>query len=301
MATAEVLAAFDATGVETLLLKGRALAVLLYRPDEQRDYSDADLLVPPSQLSAAEVALATLGYANADAPLGIDDVGGVVHGQTWIRTAPADEMMIDLHSWMPGARVAPELAWDSFGVRRTQVEVAGRPVAVLDRGGQAMHLAVHAAQHGPAFAKHLDELALALERWPAEVWDAAARLAREVDATQAFAAGLRLLPQGASEALRLGLPATDELDWAIRHAATRPRGTFHVRALAEADGWGERLRILRRSLLPRRAWIVHEHPWAGDGSMRLVAGYVLHLAMAPVWAARAWRFARRASRSGPRP
>ena len=54
-----------------------------------------------------------------------------------------------------------------------------------------MHLATHAAQHGPAYPKHVDELALALERWPADVWDSAALLAQEIDATKAFAAGLR--------------------------------------------------------------------------------------------------------------
>ena len=68
---------------------------------------------------------------------------------------------------------------------------------------------------------------------------------------------------------RLGLPSTAELDWKIRHRAARPRGTFHVQALAEADGLRERLRILRRALLPSRAWLMHEHAWARQGGLRL--------------------------------
>ena len=44
---AQVLAAFRQAGVDALLLKGRALAILLYRAGEQRDYSDIDLLVAP--------------------------------------------------------------------------------------------------------------------------------------------------------------------------------------------------------------------------------------------------------------
>jgi hypothetical protein len=160
-----------------------------------------------------------------------------------------------------------------------------------------MHLAMHAAQHGPTFGKHVDELHLALERWPAEVWDAAAVLASEIAATAAFASGLRLVPRGAAEASRLQLPATDELDWTIRHLASRPRGTFHLRALAEARSLRDRLRIARRSLLPSRAWITHQHPWAHEGRLYVAAAYGLHLARAPVWAARAWRFRRRAGRA----
>ena len=212
--------------------------------------------------------------------------------------ALADESMVDLHRWLAGAEKSPAAAWDALVARRTWIEVGGRRAAVLDRPGQAMHLAMHAAQHGPAYERQLGELALALERWPADVWDSAAELAGEIGATPAFAAGLRLLPRGAAEARRLGLPSTAELDWKIRHRATRPRGTFHVQALAEADGLGERLRILRRALLPSRAWIMHEHPWARQGGLRLVAAYAGHLARAPAWAARAWRFRRAARRAG---
>ena len=62
---AQVLAAFRQAGVEALLLKGRALAILLYRAGEQRDYSDVDLLVAPHALDAAEATLRGLGYENA--------------------------------------------------------------------------------------------------------------------------------------------------------------------------------------------------------------------------------------------
>jgi hypothetical protein len=171
---------------------------------------------------------------------------------------------------------------------------------VLDRGGQAMHLAMHASQHGPRVTKHVDELTLALERWAAPVWDSAVVLAREIDAVEAFAAGLRLLPQGEAEAARLGLAAPAELDWKIQHRWSRPRGTFHLEAMTEANGLGERLQILRRSLLPRHAWITYEHPWAQGGRVRVIVAYGLHLARAPVWAARAWIFTLRARRAGRR-
>ena len=163
--------------------------------------------------------------------------------------------------------------------------------------GQAMHLAMHAAQHGAAYDRQLDELALALERWPQDVWDAAAALASEIGASRTFAAGLRLLEVGVAEATRLQLPSTDEEDWTIRNRAARPRGTFHLGALADASGTVERLGILRRALLPNRAWVVHQYPAAEDSTLRLVGAYARHLARAPAWAARAWWFRRRAKRA----
>ena len=297
---AQVLAAFRQAGVEALLLKGRALAILLYRAGEQRDYSDVDLLVAPHDLDAAEATLRGLGYENASSALGIDDIGGVVHADTWIRATPGsnDQAMIDLHRWLPGARATPGKAWEALAARRTWIEIEGRQAAVLDRAGQAMHLATHAAQHGPAFPKPVDELALALERWPADVWDSAALLAQEIDATEAFAAGLRLVPEGAEVAERLALASTAELDWTIRHRHARPRGTFHLQALADARGARERVRILRRSLLPSQAWIMHQHPWARAGGLRVIAAYGAHLARAPGWAARAWLYRGRARRAG---
>jgi hypothetical protein len=297
---ADVLAAFQEVGVEPLLLKGRALAVLLYRAGEQRSYSDVDLLVAPHELDASEEALRGLGFENSSARKGIDDVGGVVHAETWIGSAPGsnDPPMIDLHHWLPGARAMPATAWKALAARRTWIEVGGHQAAVLDRSGQAMHLAMHAAQHGPAFQKHVDELSLALERWPDEVWEAAVDLAQELDATETFAAGLRLVAEGEALAARIGLPSTTELDWTIRHQRDRPRGTFHLQAFADAAQTRERLTILRRSLLPGRVWIVRQHPWARRGRLHVIAAYGVHLARAPGWAARAWLFRGRARRAG---
>ena len=296
-AAAEVLSAFEAAGVEALLLKGRALAALLYEPAEHRFYVDADLLVSSEQLEAAEEALSRLGYENAAAVRGADDVGAVVAAHPWIRSASGDGAMIDLHHWLPGSGAPPDIAWGALSARRAWIQVAGRQVATLDRAGQAMHLAMHAAQHGTASDKNLDELALALERWPPPIWDAAGALADEIGATEAFAAGLRLVPRGVAEASRLGLPTTPELDWKIRHRRSRPRGTFHLQALAGAESTGGRVQILRRSLLPSRAWITYEFPWARAGGLQLIAAYCAHLARAPVWATRAWLFNQRARRA----
>jgi hypothetical protein len=296
-ATAEVLTALEAAAVDVLLLKGPALAALLYPAGEHRSYSDIDLMVAPGDRDVTERVLTDLTFGNADSETGVDDVGHVVHAHTWHRADPDGYTMVDLHHWLSGAEAPAAQAWEHLLAHRTWIDVAGRRAAVLDREGQAMHLALHASQHAAFAERLLYELDLALRRWPHEVWDAAADLAAAIDATRAFAAGLRLVPRGAAEAVRLQLPSTDEEDWAIKNRAARPRGTFHVQAWTEARTVPERLAILRLALFPSRAWIVRHDPTARDSTLRLIVAYARHLARAPAWAARAWVFERRARRA----
>jgi hypothetical protein len=54
-------------------------------------------------------------------------------------------------------------------------------------------------------------------------------------------------------------------------------------------------------LLPQRAWVMHQYPWARRGGWRVLAAYGVHLAKAPAWAVRAWRFRRHVRRAGGAP
>jgi hypothetical protein len=294
----ELFEAFAAAGVDALLLKGPALAQMLYTPDEHRKYSDVDVLVAPHGVAPARQTLARLGYRAASQTFAIEDVGGVVHEEGWWGRGPGarHDLLVELHLRLAGSEAPPCATWDALAARRTTIELQGRRVPALNREGAALHLATHAAQHGPAYRKGCRELGLGLERWPFEVWEGAARLALEVEGCEAFAAGLRLVPTGRELARALGLAATDALDWEIRHGDLRPRGTFHVTALREAQSLRARATVIGRALLPPRRWITWQHPWAQAGGARLVAAYALHLMRAPAWAARAWRFSRRAQR-----
>jgi Uncharacterised nucleotidyltransferase len=292
-AAVEVLDAFEAAGVQPLLLKGPALARALYTPGEYRGYSDVDLLVSPADLPRARRALTGAGYNHAEEVFGIDDMGEILHAETWSRgvdAGPGGPLLVDLHWRLPGCEASADAAWEVLAPRRSSIELNGRETAVLDREGLALHLAIHAAQHGPDDLKAIGDLTRGLERWPLALWRAAAALAAELEATPAFAAGLRLVPIGAERADELGLPPTDELDWAIRHRDLRPRGTFHLEALARARGVRGRADVLRRWLLPTRQWIAWQYPWAARSRVRLFAAYGAHLLRTPVWAMRAWRY-----------
>ena len=299
-AAAEAFEIFDSTGVDALLLKGPALVQMLYRAGEDRGYADVDLLVSARDLAAARKALTGLGYRNILEPFGVDEVATGLDAETWAGAGKSATvgLMIDLHWRLPGCRAAPQAAWDALARRRTWIDLDRRRVPVLGREGLALHVATHAAQHGTAFEGPIGDLTKALERWPFEVWNGAEQLAREVEATKAFAAGLRLVPAGAALARDLGLPETGDLDWAIANWEVRPRGTAHLRSLAEARTFRERAAALRRSVLPRREWIASEYWWARKRRVWLIVAYALHAMRTPVWAYRTWRFNRKASRAG---
>jgi hypothetical protein len=296
-AAREACDALTAAGVDALLLKGRSVARMLYRPGEHRGYFDVDLLAAPSDLASAGAVLAALGYVNVSEMQGVDDVAGILHEQHWSRLVPGfGNVSIDLHWRLPGCEARPDAVWSALSRHRVTIELGGGRVPALDRAGLAVHLALHAAQHGAGDAKALGDLGRALSRWPYDTWEQATRLAGELQALGMFAAGLRLLVAGVGRADELGLPHAEEELWQIAHRDDRPRGVFHLTAFCDAAGARERARIVRRALLPKRAWIVREHPWAATGRYRLFTAYLMHVLRAPAWAARAWRFRRRAPR-----
>ncbi len=196
-AAVEVLDAFEAAGVESLLLKGPALARMLYHPGEHRGYGDIDLLVAPTDLDAGRRALAELGYANSERG-GLDDVAGIMHSELWSQALESKmvQLMVDLHWRLAGCEAPADVIWKVLGRRRAWIELDGRSVPVLAHDGLALHLATHAAQHGPDDIKAIADLARGLERWDPEVWRSAADLAEQVDGAAAFAAGLRLTAPG---------------------------------------------------------------------------------------------------------
>lgn len=293
-AAVEAIDALAEAGVESLLLKGAALARSLYGPGEERGYFDVDLLVDPEDRAGAESVLTDLGYHNLSSRYGVDDLAGVLHAEVWSQTIVGfGNLDIDLHWRLEGCRVPPEVAWRALVTDAAAVEVQGKDLPTLGPPAMALHVALHAAQHGPDDPKALGDLRKALDRLPVTRWKEAAALAHRLEATEALAAGLRLLAAGRALADEIGLPAAEQLLWDLENVRGRPRGTFHLDALAEAGTLRARARVLWRSLFPSPAWIRWEISWAQRGAPYLAAAYVLHVLRAPLWAMRALRYRRR--------
>ena len=196
-AAAEVVHALAEVGVQPLLLKGAALARTLYRSDETRGYFDIDLLVSPDAVRAAGRVLHGLGYRNVTALQGVEGVAGSVHAEMWSALLPDfGNLTVDLHWRLEGCEVPPETAWSVLEAEHAVIELAGRDVRTLSRPGLASTWPSMRLNTDTSDLKAIADLSRGIERWPPEVWGRATGLARELAATEAFGAGLRLVPEG---------------------------------------------------------------------------------------------------------
>jgi Uncharacterised nucleotidyltransferase len=291
-ATVEVFRAFTAGGVEARLLKGASLAQWLYPAGERLPYLDSDLLVRPGDERPAEAELEKLGFVRRWDESGMPDWWRE-HGSEWGRDA--DGVLVDLHRGLPGVGADAKMTWAVLAGPAPTVSIAGYDAPALSLAGRALHVALHAAQHGAAWGKGLEDLQRALVVVDEALWLDAVELATQLDATDAFAAGLRMTPEGRTLAERLGLPQPGSVEISLR-AATAPPVALGVEQLARADGWRARAEIIARKVVPPPAFMRHWDPRASESTLRLLLAYVRR----PFWllrhapaGLRAWWRARR--------
>lgn len=293
-AAAEVLRAFAAGGVEGILLKGPAIGRWLYSDAEPRSYRDCDLLIGSSHAEAAAETLAAVGFER------IFDQSRMPpwwreHAGDWWRAD--DGVVVDLHRTLAGVGVDDDTAWALLSLATDTMPVAGHPSRVLGVPARALHIALHAAQHGVGFHQPMVDLERALEQVGDPTWRAAAELAAKLEATAAFAVGLRLKARGRDLVARLELSAQGSVEATLR-ATTPPPVALGFEQLAQADGLLRKAEIVCRKFVPPAAFVRRWHPMASRGRLGLVRGYLWR----PFWilrntprAARAWLRARRDS------
>lgn len=291
---AEVMPELQTQRLEPILLKGAAFAHLLYDVGETRSSSDVDLLVEPERFDGAIAVLSTLGFRRI---FGAQSVGPKeAHADALVRER--DLAVIDLHRSLPLVGVDPAEAWGVLSARTTSLRVRATEVRIFDPAATALHAALHAALHGAESAKpttklqadlqealhstarggqrSLEDLTRAAQRFDDETWRAAAALAARLDAEAGMACGLRLIPEGALLADRLGLSQTLPPEIASRHAILR---------LARERSWRARVAMAARLAFPPSAYMRFWFPLARSGRGGLLAAY-------------GWRMARSLSRVG---
>lgn len=278
LTTAAVVASLRAAGVRSILLKGPALARLLYGPGEHRSYTDVDLLVAPADAGRANEVLGRLGFS----PLVSDEALGPhrpLHAHEWRRTGGGAS--VDLHRTLPGAAAPPDDVAAVLAAHTATTEIAGEEVEALAPPALLVQVALHAAHHGPRSGKALRDLERAAGRQPYDAWEEAATIARQIDATPAFAAGLRLVPAGAALADRLALPLDVPVDVRLK-AAGAPPLAVGLDWLLRTRGLRARLALVARTALPPPSALRLWRPLARRGTSGLVAAYASH----PFWLAR---------------
>ena len=269
--TAETVTALRAADVRPIVLKGPAIAGLLYQ-GEPRAYVDTDLLVRPGDIAAARRVLGDLGFA--EQPLRIEPELGRPHARAWVREA--DRAEVDLHELVAGAGVSPEKLWTTLHPHTQALRIGGVDCRVPAPHALVLIVALHAAQHGPDVVKPLEDLGRAVARIEYGTWLDAVRLADALDATVNFASALRFTPEGSALAERLGLPSPRLVDAA--RSTRSPAGlALGFERLAAARGLGDRLALLRRELVPSPE---HMRWWSGlarRGRAGLTVAYVWRL------------------------
>ena len=281
----ELVAALRAAGVRAIVLKGPTIAQRLYDPGG-RSHDDVDLLVSPADVARVETELQALGFRFAEAS---------EHARAWTRRS--DGVTVDLHTSLLGVGAPPELAWAELSAATEPVRLGPHEGEALARHALAMHIALHAAQHGVRAGKALSDLTLALERFPEELWREAAALAVRLDAVTAFATGLRLVTTGVELAARLELPTERSTEVALL-AASAPPTALGLFKLSETHGLRAKANLVVRELAPSPPFMRALYPVARRGPLGLAAAYAwrpVYLLRHAVPAVRALRRARRDS------
>src|SRR3954447_23402975 len=270
---AELAARMRAARIRGIVLKGPSLRRWLYGDEPVRFSVDVDLLVDPATFDAIDPVMAAAGWTY----LGVNAIGADRdHNRTWQhgREGP----MLELHRTIAGIRAEPAAVWRVLSARTTSLELHDGEVEVLDVPARAMHVALHAAQHGVAHERTAEDLRRALQAASAQDWAQAAGRARELDAPPAFAAGLRRVPEGRELAARLGLGEEMPADVAWRVASAPPM-TDGLGVLAGAPGVRAKLRFVPRHLVPPAGYMRVWLPIARRNRAGLALAYLYR----PLW------------------
>lgn len=269
--TVEVVKAFEAHGVRSILLKGPAIVAWLYPEDRHlRTYLDVDLLVPPDDHARAVERLAAVGMSPSPHPRVAEDGH---HALSFSR--PSDGATVDLHHSLHGMRGVParEL-WEAADHEAETLLVAGMPVRVLGPTMRLLLVALHPrAVDGPA-SQPWSDLTRALEVTSREDWEAAIALAERLGIVHEVAARLSVRPDTGWLLERLGdqPPARDfHLIGAVDSGAAPP-SVLAVEELLSAPSLRARLRYAWAKLA------VEESELSGPAARVFAATHSLTLA-----------------------
>ena len=290
-ATAEVSSTFAAEGLSPIVLKGPTFAAWLYGPGE-RAYSDTDLLVAPSDFHRAEALLVELGFRRW-AP-GDDPLDRPRHAHTWVRHS--DERVVDLHRTLIGVRSDEWTLWRALDRSTEAIYVSGARVRCLNVEARTFVLTLHAAQDGVRQGKPLEDLRRALDMNDGAIWCAAFDLAKELEAQEAFAAGLRMVEPGRELAAELGLPEPSAVDIRLR-ARGAPPLSLGIDWLLSLRGVRDRCLFVWRKLFPTVDYMRSWSPLASRGRLGLAGAYVARIGWMVLRLPSAYRAWRRATRS----
>lgn len=260
--TAAVVTAFRRAGLRSILLKGPTISGWLYAAGE-RTYVDSDLLVDPREFGRAESVLQDLGFSTP-----LTGWSRLAHG--WERH---DGAQVDLHRAIEGVLTSKERAWAILSRHAEEVDVAGLTTEALAPAARLVHLGLHAAQH-PGTDQPREDLHRALETCSQELWLEAATLAAELEATDAFAFGLRQDDRASRLADDLGLPRKYSAKSRLLDEKSPP-GAHTLAEVASGRSPGAKAALALEALFPRPAYMRSWSQMARRGRIGFVLAYLV--------------------------
>lgn len=265
----EVKAALDRTAVPMIVLKGRATADLLGTVGSRLS-ADVDLLVPPDRYEQAQALMTSLGFD--DVEVGSRARERCTYESTWRRGA----VTVDLHRTLADVPDA-QTVWDVFSEQPDELLVAGQRVSCGSRPVRLCHIVLHAAQSWglPSAERTRDDLRVALESLPIELFGRASTVADRLGTGDLFEAALTR--SGGDHVVR-------ELGLARRSRTTRAQAVLTGRSTSRRTAetvlalpWRERPAAVLRLLAPSRHRLAGHVPAARHSQRAIIVAYVLRL------------------------
>jgi hypothetical protein len=262
--TAEIAGAFAAEGIDSLVLKGPALAEWLY-PGEVRVYGDSDLMVRPNDWQRAVGVLERLGFQNILEPMAhprMESFAGTAFGR--------GDDNVDLHCTLDGLEGSPDLIASSLMAEAERQMIAGAQLRIPDRSALLLHIGLHATHH--SHGKAIEDLRRAIAQADESLWWQALEQAKAFDGVAAFASGLRLLPEGVDLSRRLGIEEVRSSRYEIRrHGIPTAEGIEAL--LSPGIGARQRLATVAKELFPSPEFMRWWTPLAHRGRVGLAVAY----------------------------
>lgn len=240
----------------------------------ERDYIDTDLLVAPIDLERAGACLSACGYhRKVDEPEVSLPGDLATYAFSWRR----DGFLIEIHQTLVGVRAPPESAWRVLARDPQELVIEAGTVPVLRPPARAFHLALHAAQNGVDNAKSLEDLRRGIEVLPLDLWRESSSIAAELDAMDAFSAGLALLPEGKRILDSLSIAPTPSV--AVQLHASGVRQSAKTLEWMRALPRKRSIRLATSKLVPPPGFMRRWHPLARRSRVGLTLAYLWR----PLW------------------
>jgi len=301
----EIVDAFGTAGIETILLKGPALAAEYYAEPAARPYTDLDVLVRRRDRNSAMEVLERLGYAHGSPgrSLGYE----LEHAPAaYFVSRDGARLPVDLH-WEcvahPGGRRATDLVAEEIWSRAVPAPAWGAAARVPATEDLLVYLAAHlAVHHSLAGMLWQLDVAIVLERHGAALdWDAVTARATRWRAAAALYFALRAVelalgvaaPTWATDRLRPGAMRVALVDRLLRAGGERLVAREYFVGLAMLDRFSDVLGILGSGVVPAPGWLRARY-----GSRTTIAAYVVHYGRLAGAVARALNLRRERPRVG---